>query len=167
MAKEIYHALLDPAYQDAYIDVDEARTRTLAGGQIREEADPAKRRGMRAGVRLTADGQKCVRIKAGSEVALRAEMTMPENAGEITSVRYDFNDRWTFPDKVDGLFPVEGSFTRTLRDGVHGAVSELTHRFDEPGTHFVSVRVTSNRYGDTSDIFTQVKNLDRVRIIVE
>ena len=27
MGKEIYHALLDPDYQDVYVDVDEIRTR--------------------------------------------------------------------------------------------------------------------------------------------
>ncbi|MDF2789019.1 MAG: hypothetical protein K0S80_2117, partial [Neobacillus sp.] len=29
------------------------------------------------------------------------------------------------------------------------------------------VRVKSNRYGDVSDIFTQVKNLSRVKVVVK
>lgn len=59
-------------------------------------------------------------VKPGSEVMLRAEMTMPENAVETTSVRYDFNDRWTFPDKVEDLFPAEESFAGTLQGGAPG-----------------------------------------------
>lgn len=137
------------------------------GGQIAEAKDPARRNGMQAGILLTANGRKCARVSVGAEVLLRAEIVVPENAGEVTSVRYDFRDCWDFPDKVEGLWPVEGSFIPTRKDGVHGAVSELTHRFDQPGTYFVSARVTSQRNGDASDIFTQVKNLDRVRIIVE
>lgn len=137
------------------------------GGQIIEEADPARRLGMQAGVTLTVNGSKCAHVKADGEFVLRAEMTVPENAGEITSVRYDFNDDWSYPAPADHLFPVEGRFTRTEKDSIHGAVSEITHHFDIPGTYFVSVRVTSQRDGKADEAFTQVSNLDRARIIVE
>ena len=137
------------------------------GGQIIEEADPIARRGMQAGVTLTANGQKCCHVKAGGEFVLRAESTVPEGAGEITSVRYDFADSWSYPTTPENLFPVEGSFTKSRKNGAQLAVSEITHRFDKPGTYFVSVRVTSQRNGDAADPFTQVKNLDRVRVIVE
>ena len=137
------------------------------GGQIVEEPDPAKRCGVQAGIILTVNGGKCVKVKAGGEFVLRAEITLPEQSGEVTSVCYDFNDCWDFPDKVENLFPVQGSFTPTGENGIHGAVSELVHHYDEPGTYFISARVTSQRHGDAGDIFTQVKNLDRVRVIVE
>ena len=64
-------------------------------------------------------------------------------------------------------FPIEGQFNRTDKDGIKGAVSEITHRYEEPGTWFASVRVASQRNGDRGNIFTQIRNLDRVRIIVE
>lgn len=137
------------------------------GAQIVEEQDAARRCGMQAGVRLIANGQKCVHVKAGEEFVLKAEMILPENAGEITSVRFDFNDNWSYPTPPENLFPVEGELIRTEKDGIHGAVSEIRHHYDEAGTYFVSVRITSQRNGDADDIFTQVKNLDRVRIIVE
>ncbi|MBQ9643136.1 MAG: hypothetical protein IJV26_03745, partial [Lachnospiraceae bacterium] len=136
------------------------------GGQIVEEADPAKRCGMQAGITLTVNGAKCARVKAGGEFVLRAEVTVPENAGEVTGIRYDFNDNWTYPGAKD-IFPVEGSFTRTQKDGISGAVSEMVHSFEKPGTYFVSARVSSQRNGDEKDLFTQILNLDRVRVIVE
>ena len=105
-------------------------------------------------------------MKAGGEFVLRAEMTVPEGAGEITSVRYDFADNWSYPTPPENLFPVEGCFTKSGDNAQH-AVSEITHAFDKPGTYFVSVRVTSQRSGNALDPFTQVKNLDRVRVIVE
>ena len=140
---------------------------TMDGNQVVEEADPARRNGMQAGVQLTVNGEKCVRIKAGEEVTLRAEAVLPENSGEITSVYYDFKDNWTYTDSPLEVFPIEGQFDRTDKDGIKGAVSEITHRYEEPGTWFASVRVASQRNGDRGNIFTQIRNLDRVRIIVE
>lgn len=137
------------------------------GGQIREEPDAAGRCGMQAGVVLTANGLKCAHVKAGEEFVLRAEMVLPENAGEITSVRFDFRDDWSYPMPPENLFPAEGTLTRTEQNGVHGAFSETVHHYDEPGAYFASVRITSQRDGNAGDVFTQVKNLDRVRIIVE
>lgn len=67
----------------------------------------------------------------------------------------------------ENLFPAEGTLTRTEQDGVHGAFSEIAHHYDKPGAYFASVRITSQRDGNAGDVFTQVKNLDRVRIVVE
>lgn len=137
------------------------------GGQIEEEPDAARRGGIQAGVVLTANGQKCAHVKAGGEFVLRAEMILPENAGEVTSVRFDFNDDWSYPVPIENLFPIEGKLTRTDKDSVHGAFAETAYHFAEPGTYFASVRITSQRSGNADDVFTQVKNLDRVRIVVE
>ena len=137
------------------------------GGQIYEEADPAKRGGVQPGITLTANGQKCAHVKAGGEFIVRAEATMPEGAGEITAISFDFRDRWDFPEKIKGLFPVKGTLNRTDKDGVKGAWSELVYRFDEPGTYFISSLVKGERNGDAKELFTQVRNLDRVRVIVE
>ncbi len=137
------------------------------GSQIIEEADPAKRYGMQPDVKLTAGGSKCAHVKCGEEFTLTAEITVPEGMGEITSVRYDFNDSWSYPEPPENLFPIVGKFTPTVNGGLRGAVSMITHRFDKPGTYFASVRITSQRTGDADDPFTQIQNLDRVRIIVE
>lgn len=164
----LFQALLDMA---AWVMEGKEPLRTTvyrrSGGQIEEEPDAARRRGMQAGVRLTVNGEKCAHVRAGEEFTLKAEMTMPENAGEITSARFDLNDNWTYSVPAQGLFPIEGEVKRTEKDGVHGAVSEINCKYEEPGVHFASVRITGQRDGDADDIFTQVCNLDRVRIIVE
>lgn len=137
------------------------------GSQIAVEPDAAIRGGMQAGVCLTVQGQKCAYVKAGEEFTAEAEIILPKNAGEVTAVRYDFNDNWSYPMASEDIFPVEGELLRTEKHGIHGAISRITHRFSEPGTFFVSVQISSQRSGDENDIFTQVKNLDRVRIVVE
>lgn len=70
---------------------------------------------------------------------------MPESAGEITSVRFDFNDDWRYPAPSENPFPIEGKVTHTEKDGAHGAFSEITRHFDEPGTYFVSVQIKSHK----------------------
>jgi hypothetical protein len=43
---------------------------------------------------------------------------------------------------------------------------ERRHAFSVPGTHFVTVRVRSERDGDASALFTRVDNIARVRVVV-
>ena len=164
----LYQALLDMA---DWLQLGKEPLKTTAyervGGQIVEEADASRRNGMQAGVVLTANGQKCAHVRAGGEFVLRTEATLPENAGEITKIAFDFRDRWGFPEKLKGLFPVQGKVVRTESDGVKGAYAEIIYRFDEPGTYFVSTRVSSQRDGNKDEIFTQVRNLDRVRVVVK
>ena len=83
----------------------------------------------------------------------------------MTAVDYDFEDKWTLP--AENVYPVTGSFERTEEGGICGAVSEATFAFAQPGSHFASVRVKANRCGNAEDIYTQVKNIARVRVIVE
>ena len=164
----LYQSLLDMA---DWIQTGKEPLQTtsyrLQGGQILVESDASKRRGMQAGLVLTANGQKCAHVKAGGEFVLRAEATLPENAGEVTKIAFDVRDRWDFPGKVKDLFPLLGSVVPTQKDGVKGAYSEIIYRFDEPGTYMISARVSSQREGKKDDIFTQVKNLDRVCVVVE
>jgi hypothetical protein len=137
------------------------------GGRILEEADASRRGGMQAGILLTVNGAKCARVRAGGEFVLRAEATLPEGAGEVTAIDFDYRDSHVFPTRVEGLFPVKGSVTRTEAEGVKGAFAEVVHSFEKPGTYFVSARVSSQRQGREDELFTQVLNLDRVRVIVE
>ncbi|MBR1758293.1 MAG: hypothetical protein IJ744_06140 [Lachnospiraceae bacterium] len=164
----LYQALLDMMDWIQFGKEPRATTKyELVEGQIVEEADASKRNGLQAGVTLTANGQKCVHVRAGGEFVLRTEAVLPEGAGEITRIAFDFQDRWGFPEKLKGLFPVQGHVNRTEKDGVKGAWAEIIYRFDDPGTYFVSTRVSSQRDGNKDEIYTQIKNLDRVRVIVE
>ena len=43
----------------------------------------------------------------------------------------------------------------------------VSYTFDKPGTYYAAVRVKANRNGDVNDLFTQVKNLARAKVVVE
>ena len=41
------------------------------------------------------------------------------------------------------------------------------HTYEEPGIYFAVIRVSSERNGEAGAFFTQVRNLERVRVIVD
>ncbi len=123
-----------------------------------EVADSADERGgIQPVVHVTANGSKCVHVKAGENVQFTAEAEVPKDAGVLTYVE------WSFEGETD--FPYKGEFD--LTDEGKCGTAKAGHIFEEPGTYFVVVRVKSQRDGDKSEPFTQVKNLDRVRVVVE
>lgn len=135
------------------------------GGLITPAETAGKRRGMQSLVSLYAQGETCAHVKAGEEVHFTVHAEVPEGAGEITAVDYDPVEISRLPGEK--VFLNRADFKKYEKDGIHGADAEFTHIYDKPGTYMASVRVKSNRHGDASDLFTQVKNLARVRVIVE
>lgn len=123
-----------------------------------EVADSADERGgIQPVVHATANGSKCAYVKAGESVRFVAEAEVPKNAGVLTYVEWSFEGETDFPYKDEFELKNEGKC----------GTSTIEHTFEKPGTYFVVVRVKSQRDGDKSEPFTQVKNLDRVRVVVE
>lgn len=134
-------------------------------GQIIPADAIEDRKGIQPIVTLLANGSSCARVKAGEPVHFTVKVRVPKGAGKVTAVDYDLEDKWTLP--AENVYPVAGSFERTEEGGICGAVSETTFAFAQPGTHFASVRVKANRSGNAEDLYTQVKNIARVRVVVE
>lgn len=134
-------------------------------GQIIPAERIVERKGIQPKVTLLAEGSSCAHVKAGETVHFTAKVEVPEGAGVVTAIDYDFEDKWILP--AENIFPVKGIFERTTEGSIHGAISSITHAFDRPGTYFVSMRAKANRNGNGTDIFTQVKNIARVRVVVE
>lgn len=128
----------------------------IDGGDIQVSDDAVVRGGLQPVVLATANGSKCARVKAGETVSLKAQVKVPEEAGQVTAVD------WIFEDEDDFC---AGSFTAS-EDGTQ-ATSEAEYVYRKPGTYVAVARAKSERNGDKTAVFTQIKNLDRVRIIVE
>lgn len=123
-----------------------------------EVADSADERGgIQPVVYVTANGSKCAHVKTGESVQFTAEAEVPKGAGALTDAE------WSFEGETD--FTYKGEFY--LSNGGKCGTAKAEHIFKEPGTYFVVVHVKSQRDGDKSDLFTQIKNLDRVRVVVE
>lgn len=131
-------------------------------GQILLPETAKARRGVQPVAKLTANGSECLHVKAGETVTFRCLAQLPEGAGQITFVDFDFEEHQEFP--AVNLFATSGRF---VSSDENGEVYEADHVYTQPGTYFASVRVRAERHGDKSGPFTQVKNLARARIIVE
>lgn len=103
------------------------------------------------------DGSGNVRadIALGDPVSFSMTAAMPPGAGEIVRVEWDFESTGTFPE--------ESEF-----DGPSADVQLCkTHTYDEPGTHFAVVRVTSHREGDAAAAYGLIQNIARVHVVVD
>ena len=123
--------------------------------EVPESADD--RGGIQPVACALVNGMKCAHVKAGESVHFTVEAEVPKDAGVLTYVE------WSFEGETD--YPYKGEFK--LTDQGKCGTAKAEHVFANPGTYFVAVRVKSQRDGDKSEPFTQIKNVDRVRVVVE
>ncbi len=133
-------------------------------GQIRLPEDVTERGGMQPVVKeavsdaagnSTCNG-KVVQVKAGEPVSFHAVVTVLPEAGKVTKAAWDYEKK------------NDWSVAEELHEREDGSVLvESTHVFAKPGVYYPCIKVQSNRNGDLSDIFTQCKNLDRVKVVVD
>ena len=154
----LWQALIDLA---AWVEKDKAPLASsnyhINVGYVEVGETVDERGGIQPVVHFFANGEKCAHVKVGESVTFTAQAEVPENAGTLTSVEYSFEGETDFPYK--------GEFQ--LTDGGKKGTAKTEHSFWEPGTYFAVVKVRSQRNGNKKDVFTQVRNIDRVRIIVE
>ena len=124
-------------------------------GQVRVPADAAARRGPQAVVRATANGAERTEVAAGQPVRFQADVEVPEGAGGVVGVEWDFEGTGEYPQAEDDLDPSLARYT-----------SVVTHTFTTPGTYFPAVRVTNQRSVDAGTPHCRIFNLGRVRVIV-
>ncbi len=136
-------------------------------GQIIPAASAKERRGLQPVAELTANGSDCARVKAGEPVTFTAHAQVPEGAGDVTAMDFGFNDNRNLPGGIDADYPVKGCVECFTEDGLSAAKATVEYTFPEPGVYYAAVRVKANRNGDKDDLFTQVKNIARAKVIVE
>src|SRR5262245_9408334 len=124
-------------------------------GQIRVGATAAERRGIQPVATVTANGRERADVAVGEPVRFEPGVEVPPGAGTIVAAEWDFDGAGEAP-YVEPTF--DGSETRVAFG--------ITHAFDEPGTYFPALRVTSRRQGDVDSPFARVQNLGRVRVVV-
>lgn len=141
----------------------------MVDNQVEAAPTADRRKGLQPVVTLLANGEKCVRVKAGEAVTLTATAVVPEGTGTVTALDFEFEaDDLVSPGMdIKYIFHNPGEFTSYMDGNCHAAKATMTHIYSKPGTYFAAVRVKSERNSDAGAQFTQVQNLDRARIIVE
>jgi hypothetical protein len=154
----LHQALLDlSAWVERGIEPADSTQYSVSDGQIIIPLKANERKGIQPVVTLKANGSQCVEVSVGDNVHFLAEVEVPHNTGKLTAAE------WSFEGDIN--YPIKGNFTN-INDDYTIATVEADYVFSKPGTYFPVVRVKSNREGDLNNIFTQVKNLCRVRVIV-
>jgi len=128
----------------------------ITGGQVHLEGSAAQRGGIQPVVEVFANGTKRADVAAGEAVALTATVEVPPGTGEVVALAWDFGGarRFTATQKLNGGERTQLQLART-------------HRFDKPGTYFVTLRAESQRDGDADAPFARIRNLDRTRVVVK
>ncbi len=124
-------------------------------GQVVVPNEAKERQGIQPTINLKVNGGEKAISKVGEEVSFTALITTPENTGTIVSAEWDFEG--------------EGSFSHEEKISDPQVLMELktSHTFSKPGTYFVTLRVASQREGNMETPFTLIRNLERVRVVVE
>lgn len=129
---------------------------TLDGGCVTVSEKAVDRGGLQPVAKLKANGSTCASVKAGETVEFTVEAEVPDDAGMLTKLE------WSFEGEQD--FPEEGEWK--LYDGGQRGTAKKTHIYKEPGTYFGVVRISSERKRDKKALFTQIRNIERVRVVV-
>lgn len=130
----------------------------IVDGQVIVPSTVAERKGIQPIVHLTTNGKKRMDIKAGTQISFTATIDIPQNTGKIVSAEWDFEGAGTFPIKQKNIVFDKKTGRTTVK---------TIYRFTKSGTYFPTIRVASQREGDSKTPFARIQNLDRVRVIVE
>lgn len=142
----LHQALLDlAAWVEKGIEPPRNSAYRIEEGQIVLAPTAEERGGIQPVVELTANGGKKAAVRPGEAVHFRANVEIPKGAGQVTKIEWSFEGE---PYQSQGL------------------IGEVDHTYRAKGTYFAVARVSVQRQG-SDDIFTQVTNLSRARIVVE
>ncbi len=154
----LHQALVDiAAWVEKGIEPPSGTQYTITDGQISVPYDADARQGIQPVVHALANGEKCVHVKAGEEVTFTAHVKAPNGTGIVTGIAWDFEKTGNFQSLP---------FEKEDNAGCC-ATATVKHTFQTAGTYFPVVRGQTQRQGSVEDIFTQCRNLDRMRVIVE
>jgi hypothetical protein len=136
-------------------------------------ATAEERKGIQPVVTVKANGGKRADVKVGQQVTFTAVIEVPKNMGKVVAASWNFEGLpgdversagWNF--ESSDVFPVKAKLVPSDKTGSRVTVT-TTYIFSKPGTYFPTLRVASQRNGDSKTSFTRIENLDRVRVVVE
>ena len=116
-----------------------------------------QRKGIQPVVTLRANGGELAEVAVGEAVAFTASIEVPPGAGLVSQAAWDFEGT--------GAFPVVVQLDET--NSGHALLNlNATYHFSRPGTYFPVVQAASQRHGDKKTNLAQIRNLNRVRVVV-
>lgn len=130
----------------------------IEDGQVILPTVATERKGIQPVVNLTINGAKKKEVKIGKTVTFTGIIDLPANTGKVVSADWDFEGKGTFSIKQKKI---------VFDSKENKATVAVTYQFKNTGIYFPTLRVASQREGNTKTPFTHIQNLDRVRIVVK
>ena len=128
----------------------------IENGQVIVPAKANERKGIQATIEVKANGLESANVNIGKSVNFIANIELPENSGQIIAAAWDFEGKGTF-DVVSQIKKTNATIL-TIK---------IKHTFLNKGTYFPTLKVTSQREGETKTPFARIHNLGKVRVIVK
>jgi hypothetical protein len=132
----------------------------IKDGQVATPETAADRRGIQAIVNASVNGRKHSELKTNETLQFLAKIEIPANTGKLVEAAWDFDGSGEFKNQVDL------SNAKISENGTQVEFS-ISHQFEQAGTFFPSLRIATQREGDTATPFARIPNIDRVKVIVK
>lgn len=129
-------------------------------GQVILDPNGLKRGGIQPVPNATVNGEKRAEVKPGEEVTIHVVVEVPEGQGRVIKAEWclDGSKEYTIEqDLSQAIYSADGSRVEF----------DTAVRYDTSGTYFPTVLVYSERDGNAENIYANVRNLDKVRVVVK
>jgi len=124
-------------------------------GRVLLPSSAAERGGIQPVASATANRGARAEVSRGEPVTLEVHAEVPQGAGNIVSVEWDFDGSGTYPYRHEGI------------DGTQPRLSVSTeHVYDRPGTFFATARVSAHRHGDVGATLCRIETIAQARVVV-
>lgn len=131
----------------------------IKDGQVVTPNHAPDRKGIQASVTASVHGSKHIEAKAKEPLQFSALVEIPVNTGKLVEAAWDFDGSGEFKNQVD----LSQALVSTDGNQIEFSIS---HRFEKAGTYFPSLRIATQREGDSSTPFARIQNIDRVKVSV-
>ena len=157
----LYQALLDVSdWVEKGIAPSHTSTYEVEDGQVILGVDGKQRGGIQPVPYATINGKERADVKPGEQVTIHVTVDVPKGTGKV--VRAD----WCIDGSKEFTQPVDMSKAKYSADGERVEFDQ-TVNYDKTGTYFPTVKVYSERKGDSQTPYTCIANLGKVRVVVK
>lgn len=157
----LYQALLDVSdWVEKGIAPSHTSTYEVEDGQVILGVDGKQRGGIQPVPYATINGKERADVKPGEQVTIHVTVDVPKGTGKVVRAV------WCLDGSKEFTLPVDMGQAKYSADGERVEFDQAVS-YDKTGTYFPTVKVYSEREGDTQTPYTCIANLGKVRIVVK
>jgi hypothetical protein len=159
-----YLGMLSQALLDVSRWVEEGIAPALSSGydlidnQVVLSDNAKERHAVQPVVHLFVGGEKRLCVKPGDSVPFEAQVQTTQASGKLVELGWSFEGEQTYE-------VINNPVSSNTEDGIITAKMSVSHIYNTPGVYFATVHAITSR--NPKDDYIRLRNLDRVRVVVE